>query len=204
MIVLSRRAVVGFIRDTLIGGALYVACVACDVAEWVAGTKREPEPPPPHPRDFVKLGQLAEKVSAAAKEAQRNKEAEVRAIVEDAPYPVPRDPLHKFAAMHVPAGGFDDTTMPKRESCKVCGASPLLFSARQRGDGLCSPCSRRANGTETPVDIARAKARHADVCPGPECCEPDPRKGPCTDPTKMNGYSDQFPGTDEGSQYDRP
>lgn len=26
----------------------------------------------------------------------------------------------------------------------------------------------------------------------------------CLDPNKMNGAGDQFPGTDEGSQYDRP
>jgi hypothetical protein len=34
----------------------------------------------------------------------------------------------------------------------------------------------------------------------PDAPDSDPR--PCLDPDKMNGAGDQFPGTDEGSQYD--
>lgn len=35
--------------------------------------------------------------------------------------------------------------------CSSCGTF-LMFSARQRADGLCGPCSRKANGTQTPGD----------------------------------------------------
>jgi len=38
--------------------------------------------------------------------------------------------------------------------CSACGAR-LMFSARQAGRGLCGPCARRADGTETEADIER-------------------------------------------------
>lgn len=39
--------------------------------------------------------------------------------------------------------------------CREC-ADPLLFTARSRGDELCGPCSRSANGTRPDADADRA------------------------------------------------
>lgn len=43
---------------------------------------------------------------------------------------------------------------PEVRDCLRCGAG-LLFSARQRGDGLCGPCHRKATGTQTLADRCR-------------------------------------------------
>lgn len=48
--------------------------------------------------------------------------------------------------------GIRKATLGKSSACSSCGVE-LLFSARSRGDGLCGPCSRRANGTQTEADL---------------------------------------------------
>ncbi len=45
---------------------------------------------------------------------------------------------------------------PGGPACSRCGAR-LFYSAQARGDGLCGPCSRKANGTQSPADIARER-----------------------------------------------
>lgn len=45
-------------------------------------------------------------------------------------------------------------TVEEAEHCRKCGCY-LIYGARQRGDGLCGPCSRKANGKQTPADKAR-------------------------------------------------
>lgn len=39
-------------------------------------------------------------------------------------------------------------------ACDRCGRY-LMFSARQRGNGLCGPCDRLSKGKGTPADLIR-------------------------------------------------
>lgn len=65
-------------------------------------------------------------------------------------------------------------------------------AAWERGE--CVACAFEKAGREPSMPIAHSC--HKKMAPE------KPRREPCTDPTKMNGYSDQFGGTDEGSHYD--
>ena len=47
-------------------------------------------------------------------------------------------------------------TTPSTDPVCSCCSTPLLFSARQRGDGKCGPCSRAASGVQGLADRARA------------------------------------------------
>lgn len=55
------------------------------------------------------------------------------------------------------ANWIDRRVSAQDPRCSQCG-DPLMFSSRQRGDGLCGSCSRTANGTQTQADLMREAA----------------------------------------------
>lgn len=63
--------------------------------------------------------------------------------------------------------------------CRECG-SELVFSARQRGDELCGPCSRAANRRATKADLARAAPRGLTIVGRLRACVRDGRSAPFT------------------------
>ena len=46
--------------------------------------------------------------------------------------------------------------------CRKCGDG-LMYTARSRADGLCGPCHRHANGTQTVSDLSVRRHRWTDL-----------------------------------------
>jgi len=66
-----------------------------------------------------------------------------------------------------------------RPACSRCGRE-LMFSSRQRGDGLCGVCSRAASGTSTPADAVHLAMDDAQGLPRPEAPAVAPLDFPLT------------------------
>lgn len=75
-----------------------------------------------------------------------------------------------------------ETPHPHDQKCSRC-RTRLVFSARQRGDGLCGPCSREASGQPSATDRIVADAERFDAYREPA----DPRIGMLCRPHEGDG-----------------
>lgn len=78
------------------------------------------------------------------------------ALIGDARCSSPRSAIAAEIDRRIPATGGESCQRVSFATCRFCG-DRLFYSARQRGDGLCSPCHRKATGTQTPFELEQAQ-----------------------------------------------